>query len=213
LINSPAVKGATVSSVLGPFYRENPRHLDAGESIAPTQPGEVIAIEGRVLDTDGKPIAGATVDVWQASIEGAYDSQGPQPEEHDLRGRFTTDGAGRYTLLTVPPLGYSVPADGPVGDMLRAAHRHPMRPSHIHFMISAPGHRELVTALYLRGDDKLGHTGSDTVFGVSESLAVELEDPADGGPRRIPFDFVLLPAGAEGSVRVGADPATLVPAG
>ncbi|MBA0085441.1 MAG: hydroxyquinol 1,2-dioxygenase, partial [Acidobacteria bacterium Pan2503] len=119
---------------------------------------------------------------------------------------------GKYYLRTVRPLGYLIPMDGPVGDMIRAQGRHGFRPAHIHFLIGAPGYRELVTALYLRSDD---HIDSDTVFGVTESLVTEItpHDPKSPIPdlASIQFDFQLAAALAEdASGRVGADPSKIV---
>jgi len=130
----------------------------------------------------------------------------------DLRGRFYTDAQGRYYLRTIAPTGYMIPMDGPVGDMIRAQRRHGYRPAHIHFLIGAPGYREVVTALYLDGDD---HIDSDTVFGVTETLVVSVNknDPASPIPNlpSIKYDFQLSAIKGEGeSGRVGADPSQIV---
>jgi protocatechuate 3,4-dioxygenase beta subunit len=140
-----------------------------------------------------------------------YDLQKHDPSVMDLRGWFHTDSEGRYYLRTVRPLGYLIPMDGPVGDLIRAQGRHGYRPAHIHFLISAPGYRELVTALYLRNDD---HIGSDTVFGVTDSLITETAagDTASPYPEipSIRFDFALgLTGGKDASGRVGADPSQI----
>ena len=113
-----------------------------------------------------------------------YDTQRHDGSEMDMRGTFHTDSEGRYCLRTVRPLSYSVPMDGPVGDMIRAQRSHGYRPAHIHFLIGAPGYREVVTALYLAGDD---HIDSDTVFGVTETLVVNVDknDPASPIPKRL----------------------------
>ncbi len=121
----------------------------------------------------------------------------------DVRGVLNTDEKGEYKVRTVAPIGYSIPMDGPVGDLIKAQKRHGFRPAHIHFLINAPGFRELVTALYL-GDD--GHIESDTVFGVSESLVVNPKKPkAVGEDATIQFDFTLSSEKLASS-RVGADP-------
>ena len=154
----------------------------------------------------------ASVQIWQTDDHGTYDLQLNDPSVMDMRGWFHTDPQGRYCLRTLRPLGYLIPMDGPVGDMIRAQKRHGYRPAHIHFLVGAAGCRELVTALYLRNDD---HIDSDTVFGVTESLVTEtrLNDPSSHFPElpSIQFDFTLATATAEdASGRVGADPSQIV---
>ena len=162
--DSTAMEEATHTSLLGPFYRENAPTLPAGSQIAKKiVPGSECQMYGRVTDITGKPIANARVAVWQTGADGLYDIQ-ESPTEIDYRGFFATDADGRYYLKTVKPIGYSIPMDGPVGAMVRAQKRHGMRPAHIHLLVSAPGYRELVTAIYLRGDPYLA---TDTVFGSS----------------------------------------------
>jgi hydroxyquinol 1,2-dioxygenase len=204
-------EGATISSLLGPFFRERAPELEMGSHIAPHDSGELIVVSGRVVNPNGAPIAGARIDVWQASSTGLYDIQGPTPETMDLRGRFRTGPDGRYHFRTVLPVGYGVPMDGPVGSMLRQGGRRGFRPAHIHFMLSAPGHHELVTALYVAGDP---HIDADAVFGVSQALVVEprRSEHESGRPREINYDFVLAAGSREGSDRVGADPSTIRPA-
>ena len=130
---------------------------------------------GRVTDATGKPVAGATVSIWQTGADGLYDIQSSATSV-DYRGVFSTDADGLYVLRTVKPLGYSIPMDGPVGAMVKAQARHGMRPAHIHFLVGASGYRELVTALYLRDDP---HLADDVVFGSSGDLAVDVvaDDP------------------------------------
>ncbi len=213
-LNSRGTQDATRSSLLGPFYRENPPVLPLGSSIAVDSPAEAVVLYGRVSDPAGKPIAGAQLDVWQTSESGLYDIQGPNPSAMNFRGRFRTDRDGRFHFRSVLPLGYSIPTDGPVGTLMDGLGRHGFRPAHIHFLLGAEGYRELATALYLAGDD---HIDSDTVFGVSSSLVVAVQPPAADSPapglRRIAFDFTLSHAGeATGSHRVGADPAAMTSA-
>ena len=132
----------------------------------------------------------------------------------DLRGHFTTNAEGKYWMRTVAPLGYMIPMDGPVGDMIRAQKRHGYRPAHIHFLVGAPGYREVVTALYLSGDE---HLDTDTVFGSAASLVVDVNDKDPGSPipslPSIKFDFQLAAAAKIGSGRVGADPSQITKAG
>lgn len=205
-----AASHGTKTSLLGPFYRQDSPKKPLGACIAENPGAAEICIYGRVLDSAGRPVSGGTVQIWQTDDEGVYDLQRHDPSHMDLRATFETDAEGYYNLRTVRPLGYMIPLDGPVGDMIRAQRRHGYRPAHIHFMIGAPGYRELVTALYLRNDD---HIDSDTVFGVTESLVTETvkNDPASPFPHlpSIRFDFTLAAADASGLGRVGADPSQI----
>lgn len=208
MLHNRAAEGGTRSSLLGPFFRENAPEMPLGANIAQGDPGEKILVEGCVSDVRGNPLPGAVLDVWQNASNGLYDLQGPNPEEMNLRARFRSDAEGRYRFVTVLPLGYSIPTDGPVGVMLRRLGRHGCRPAHIHFLLAAEGHQELATALYVAGDE---HIASDAVFGVSSSLVVGVLPPDDksAGLRRIAYDFALRPTGAAGPRRVGADPAAV----
>ena len=152
-------------------YREATPTLAAGSSIARNpKPGSECVLYGRVTDAAGKPVANATVSIWQTGADGLYDIQASATSV-DYRGVFATDADGVYVLRTVKPLGYSIPMDGPVGAMVKAQARHGMRPAHIHFLVGASGYRELVTALYLRDDP---HLADDVVFGSSGDLAVDV---------------------------------------
>ena len=205
----------TETSLLGPFFRERAPEFAAGESIAvQAKGGEPLVLFGQVTDAEGRPVAGAEIDIWQTDATGLYDLQAGDPEAMDMRGRFRTDAEGRFDMRTVKPVGYSIPMDGPVGRMVRQQNRHGMRPAHIHILVQAPGHRELVTALYL-GDDP--NIDSDTVFGVSRSLVVTpqrgLAGAPDPGLAAVRYDFRLsrLAEGETGG-RVGADPSRILPA-
>lgn len=207
-----ATEAGTKSSLVGPFYRQDSPSLKLGDTIV-TKPtnGMEVCLYGRVYNTAGQGVGNATVQVWQPDETGNYDLQKHDPSEMDLRGTFITDGDGRFYLRTIAPLGYMIPMDGPVGDMIRAQKRHGYRPAHIHFIIGAPGYREVVTALYLQGDE---HIDSDTVFGVTASLVTDVrqKDPDSPIPNlpTIKFDFQLPAAAAYGSGRVGADPSQIV---
>jgi len=207
-----AAGAATKSSLLGPFYREDAPMMELGESIVHKTKGSEVVIYGRVVDSGGRGIPKALVQIWEPDETGYYDLQKMDPSEMDLRGCFHADAEGRYWLRGLCPLGYMIPMDGPVGDMIRAQKRHGYRPAHIHFLISAPGYRELVTALYIAGDD---HIDSDTVFGVDESLITKVikNDRASPLPNlpSIRFDFRLAAAAAKAaSGRVGADPSKVM---
>jgi len=213
LHDSTALEEGTHTSLLGPFYREAAPTLAAGSQIAKTvKPGSEVVLYGRVTDVNGKPVANATVSVWQTGADGLYDIQ-ENAASIDYRGVFTTDADGIYLVRTVKPIGYSIPMDGPVVGMVRAQKRHGMRPAHIHFLVGAPGYRELVTALYLRDDP---HLADDVVFGSSGDLAVDIEPNDPGCPIKglptIRFDMRLsreTDADKTGG-RVGADPSAIL---
>jgi hydroxyquinol 1,2-dioxygenase len=202
----------TQSSLLGPFFREGAPELPAGAQIVENPTAPEIVIYGKVTDNAGMPIPGAFIQIWQTSEHGLYDLQERNGEAMDMRGNFRTDADGNYHFRTVRPLGYSIPMDGPVGELVQRQNRHGMRPSHIHCLIGADGHRELVTALYFADDPNID---SDTVFGVSRSLVVDaVDDPASPIPglRAVHFDFRLAKAAPGESGRVGADPGKLAKA-
>jgi catechol 1,2-dioxygenase/hydroxyquinol 1,2-dioxygenase len=166
---------------------------------------------GKITNVQGEPLANAEVSVWQTGADGLYDIQ-VDASGTDYRGVFTTDGQGNFLIRTVRPLGYSIPMDGPVGSLIKAQGRHGMRPAHIHFLVSAPGYRELVTALYVQGDP---HIADDVVFGSSEDLVAEVRenDPACPvkGVRSMRFDLSLSRESAadKATGRVGADPSAI----
>lgn len=178
-INNRKPSGATESTVLGPFHVPGAPELPLGASISKDGKGEPCVVSGRVVDLDGRSIAGARLDVWQTSHDGFYDVQQPgiQPAMN-LRGLFHADGGGRFHFSTVKPSSYPIPTDGPVGQLLAALGRHPYRPAHIHFIVSADGYAPVTTHLFVAGDPYLD---SDAVFGVKESLIKDfasVDDPA-----------------------------------
>jgi hydroxyquinol 1,2-dioxygenase len=183
---------ATESTVLGPFFVEGAPHMPLGASIArPGTAGEPCAVSGTIRDLKGKPVAGATIDVWEGGADGLYDVQ--KPDGTNLRARFRGDAEGRFHFKCITPVSYPVPHDGPVGQMLVACGRHPMRPGHLHFIIEAPGYEKLVTHLFVKGDRYLD---SDAVFGVKESLIVDFRKKNAAGEAVCRYDFVLKPAKA-----------------
>jgi hydroxyquinol 1,2-dioxygenase len=167
LISNGKPPGATESTVFGPFYREGGPEMPAGGNIAQGAKGTPAIVTGRVVDMDGKPIAGAKLDVWQADPDGLYDSQRPELEELHMRGIFHSDAEGRYAVRTTRPVHYQIPTDGPVGQMLAATKRHPWRPAHVHFKVTAEGYMPLTTHLF---DDIDEYLDTDAVFGVKDSL-------------------------------------------
>ena len=189
-LNYGKVGNATESTVLGPFFVEGAPEMRMGDNIArPGTPGEPCAVSGTVKDMQGRPIEGAVLDVWEAQGDGFYDVQ--KPGEHNARARFRTGADGKYWFRCVKPSSYPVPHDGPVGRVLRASGRHPMRPGHLHFKISAPGCDTLVTHIFVKGDPYLA---SDAVFGVKQSLVVDFRKVKSGG-YECRYDFVLKPEG------------------
>ncbi|HEU4645148.1 MAG TPA: intradiol ring-cleavage dioxygenase [Burkholderiales bacterium] len=177
---------ATESTVLGPFFVEGAPELPLGASIAKAgTPGEPCAVSGTVKDLKGKPVAGATIDVWEGGADGLYDVQ--KPEGTNLRAQFRSDAQGRFHFKCITPVSYPVPHDGPVGQMLVACGRHPMRPGHLHFTIEAAGYEKLVTHLFVKGDKYLD---SDAVFGVKESLIVDYRKNK-AGVAECRYGFVL----------------------
>ena len=190
MANGAAESGSTDSSLLGPFFREGAPRFPMDADISNGASGEKMVVAGRVLNREGKPIAGATIDTWQSSSDGFYDLQQPDSDAMNFRGQFRSDADGRFRFRSVKPSSYPVPADGPVGKMLRALARHPYRPAHVHFMIAAKGYKTLTTALYIAGDKYLD---SDVVFGAKKSLVVRYQHSGANGslPDTIKFDFVL----------------------
>ena len=191
-INHRKPPGATESTVFGPFYIANQPHRAQGENMA-TTPGEPALVYGQVRRPDGRPVVGATLDVWQSAANGMYSGQDPEQPEANLRGKYTTDEEGRYAIRTIVPTSYPIPTDGPVGRLMEATGRHPFRPAHVHFMISAPGCKTLVTHVFRSGDEYLD---SDAVFGVKQALIVDFEErPADHPlARRYGFDTPFFEA-------------------
>jgi catechol 1,2-dioxygenase len=202
-INNRKPSGASESTVLGPFHVADAPELPMGANICLDQKGEDMFIQGRILDTSGKPIADAVIDVWQANDEGFYDVQqkGIQPD-FNLRGVFRTGPDGRYWFRAVKPKYYPIPDDGPVGQLLKALGRHPYRPAHLHYIIKAEGFETLTTHIFDPDDP---YINSDAVFGVKESLLAEFnktDDPARAhdygfaGPFwDVEHDFVLARKG------------------
>lgn len=185
MVNQQPADGATEPTVFGPFYVPDPPQRQMGDSIVDNQVGgEPLVVRGTIKDLDGAPIAGATLDVWQVQPNGLYDVQ-EGGDVSNLRGVFTTGDDGRYEFRTVRPVDYTIPDDGPVGNMLRATGRHPWRPAHVHLMASAPGMKKIVTHVF---DAKSNYLDSDAVFGVRQSLIADM----DGG--ECDFDLVLEPA-------------------
>jgi hydroxyquinol 1,2-dioxygenase len=206
-VNHEASEGGTDSTVLGPLYAENSPVMPLGADVAPGLKGQPLYADGVVRSADGTPIPGAIIDIWQADEDGFYDMQKPGlgADETELRARFRTDSEGRYYFKSIVPKFYSIPVDGPVGELVRAADKGPIRPAHLHFLVKAPGYDTLVTHLFVKGDP---HIGSDAVYAVKPSLIVDFVERPAGTPmpdgakmatpwRHLNFDFGLKSAHAK----------------
>ncbi|MGO4712679.1 dioxygenase family protein [Bradyrhizobium sp. 2TAF24] len=201
-VNHREREGATETTVLGPFYVGDHRQTPHGSDISKGIDGAPMVVESRVTDLAGKPIAGAEVDVWHADDDGFYDSQKPEyaTTGPSLRARFVTDDDGRFSFRTILPCSYPIPTDGPVGDLIRASARHPMRPAHVHFLVKAAGFEPLITHVFLEGDEYLR---SDAVFGVKDELVAKVEaqdtptlpngERVDGPWHRMTYHFQMKP--------------------
>jgi len=201
--NAKGATEATEATVEGPFYWKGAPDLALGADIGEGVPGEPTFYMGRVTDCDGKPLAGALLDVWSGDGEGMYDVQlSPEPTMK-ARGRFRTDVEGRYWFWSIRPAFYPIPADGPVGAMMRATDRSIYRPGHIHMQVSAPGHVMLTTHIFVGGSP---YIEEDAVFGKRDSLVVDFDahppgKAVDGREMTTPyhsasFDFRLAPSAA-----------------
>jgi maleylacetate reductase len=183
LLSNSRTPDTTPSAVLGPFYLPGPPAEQLGADLAGGLPGTPLWADVTVTGVDGKPVAGAVVDVWQSNDDGFYDVQLPELAGPVLRARFHSDADGRVYFWSILPSEYPIPDDGPVGQMLAATGRHQYRAPHLHFMISAPGYRRLVTQLFVAGG---AYLDSDTVFGVKQELIVDFGPgtgtPPDGRP-------------------------------
>jgi protocatechuate 3,4-dioxygenase beta subunit len=180
LNNGNAGATETAAALLGPFWRANsPRTANGGSIVRSPTPGPELFATCEIVDAAGNPLAGVDVDVWQSSPVGLYENQDDTQADMNLRGKFTTDAAGRFSFRSVKPAGYPVPTDGPVGDLLRAQNRHPYRPAHIHFLGFKPSHKTLITQVFVDDDERLE---SDVVFGVTRALVGDYRRNDEGEP-------------------------------
>ena len=203
MINSP--EQGTPSSVLGPFHILGAPDLPNGGDLKSDNDGATVIVSGSVTDPDGNPVAGAEFEIWQTADNGLYSNQDTAQPDYNLRAHLKAGSDGRYMFTTIRPAPYTVPDDGPVGELLHATGRHPWRPSHLHFIVTAPGHRTLVTEVFPSDDPYLDE---DAVFGVRDALVMEYREQTD--PDAVPaglaigkavtvpyftvdFDFVLVP--------------------
>jgi hydroxyquinol 1,2-dioxygenase len=201
-VNNQAYGDATEATVFGPFFVEGSPAIPQGGDISGGAAGRPCWVEGTVTDATGKPVPHAKIEVWEADEDGFYDVQYGD-DRVAARGHLHTDEDGGYRFWAIEPTPYPIPHDGPVGRLLAATGRSPMRASHLHFMVEAPGLRTLVTHIFVRGDALLD---ADSVFGVRDSLVKDFEPQAPETPTpdgrdvagqawsRVRFDIVLAPA-------------------
>src|ERR1700741_3776694 len=191
-INHKTEPGATEATVLGPFFAHGAKEFGYGGDLreGATMSGEDVWVSGRVTSVDGKPLAGAVLDIWQAKADGIYDLQ--TDGEFELRGRVKANDKGEYAFKSYKPKFYSVPMDGPVGDLVRATGNHHMRPAHMHAIVSAPGYQQVITHVFVEGDPYLE---GDAVVAVKDSLVAKyrkVDDPAEAKRLGMPNPFVKL---------------------
>ncbi|KAK4613506.1 Catechol 1,2-dioxygenase [Fulvia fulva] len=196
-----AADSATASAILGPFWRQDTPTREFGSTITFDTPkdGRVAYVHGTVSDAkSGKPLSNATVDVWQASTNGLYEQQDDKQVEHNLRGKFLTNEKGEYAFYCLRPTPYPVPNDGPAGKLLELMDRHPYRPAHIHYIVTADGHKPITTQIFDSGSDYLDN---DSVFAVKDDLVVKFE-PRKGDPQaswELKYDVSLAADDAKGA--------------
>ncbi|KAF2628282.1 aromatic compound dioxygenase [Macroventuria anomochaeta] len=183
----------TATAILGPFYRHDAPKMEMGSCIVHgvEENGDRTWMHGIVTDfKTGKPIEGAVIDVWHTAPNGLYEQQDPNQPDMNLRGRFTTGKDGKYNFYCLRPVPYPIPFDGPAGKVLKALDRHPYRPAHIHFLLTAPGHKPIVTQIFDRSSK---YVEDDAVFAVKDSLLVDFK-PFKDDPNaefELPYDFKM----------------------
>lgn len=207
-IDHPKPPGSTEGTVLGPFHTHDAEHLEHGDNMSHDERGEPLLVLCSVKDTNGNPIPGVKIDIWETDSSGMYDVQHAGRDKPDGRCILTSDEQGYFWFRGIVPVPYPIPHDGPVGKLLSKLKRHPMRPAHMHFMFEKEGWDPLITALYLKGDP---YETSDAVFGVKESLVVDLREVDEKMANRYPrtqtgmklltYDFVLVTSKEIGRLR------------
>jgi len=191
-LNHKTQAGATEATVLGPFFAHGAKEFGYGADLreGATMKGEDVWVSGRVLSVDGKPISNAALDIWQAKADGIYDLQ--TEGEFELRGRVKANAKGEYAFASYKPNFYSIPIDGPVGDMVRATTNNHMRPAHMHAIVSAPGYQQVITHVFVEGDP---HLDGDAVYAVKNSLIGKykrVNNPEQAKKRGLPNPFLTL---------------------
>lgn len=203
-VNNEAYEDATEATVFGPFFVDDAPEIELGGDIAFGAPGQPAWIEGTVTDTDGQPIPNACIEVWECDEDGLYDVQYAD-QRNAGRAHLYTNDKGEYRFWGLTPVPYPIPHDGPVGQMLQAVGRSPVRAAHLHFMVTAEAKRTLVTHIFVEGDPQLEI--GDSVFGVKDSLIKRFDEQPAGTPTpdgreldgktwsRAQFNIVLAPEG------------------
>ena len=191
-VNHKGAPGATEATVLGPFFAHGAKEYGYGADLrqGASQKGEDVWVSGRILSVDGNPIANAVLDIWQAKADGIYDLQ--TGGEFELRGRVKANDKGEYAFASYKPKFYSVPMDGPVGDLIRATTNDHMRPAHMHAIVSAPGYQQVITHVFVEGDP---HLDGDAVYAVKDSLVgkyQKVNDAAEARKLGLPNPFLKL---------------------
>ncbi|SFJ97147.1 dioxygenase [Celeribacter neptunius] len=192
MLDKKPTHNETISTVLGPFYRENPPVLPKGASIIQKdfEGQETVRVSGTIRDTDGNPVPGVTMDVWEDAPNGLYEQQDPDQPDFNLRGRFLTDENGEYEFVAIRPVPYPIPYDGAAGELLKYMGHHPWRPGHVHFMIMKDGYKTLISQIY---DSTTEYLDNDSVFAVKEDLIGEMKPAPEGADTDMvmTFDFVI----------------------
>jgi len=191
-LNHKTAPGATEATVLGPFFAHGAKEYEYGGDLreGASMKGEDVWVSGTITSVDGKPIPNAVLDIWQAKADGIYDLQ--TGGEFELRGRVKANAKGEYAFKSYKPKFYSVPMDGPVGDLVRATGNHHMRPAHMHAIVSAPGYQQVITHVFVEGDPYIDH---DAVWAVKHSLVgkyTRVNDAAKAKELGMPNPFVAL---------------------
>ncbi|RBR15663.1 uncharacterized protein FIESC28_07304 [Fusarium coffeatum] len=207
-IDHPKPEGSTEGTVLGPFHTHEAEHVGEGSLISQDPDGEPLLVLCTLKDIDGKPIDGASIDVWETDSKGFYDVQHADRIGPDGRAVLKSDSEGNFWFKAIVPVPYPIPHDGPVGKLLKVLGRHPYRPSHMHFMFKKDGYDPLITALYLKDDP---YESTDAVFGVKNSLVVSIQKVTDEemakkydvkvGTALMTYDFVLVSDTAAAKLR------------
>jgi protocatechuate 3,4-dioxygenase beta subunit len=197
MLTNPVTGTESESTVLGPFYRENPPVLPHGASTAQKHfdNEETVFMEGYIKDTSGRPLAGVTLDIWEDAPNGLYENHDHDQPDYNLRGRFETDENGYFALRALRPVPYPIPADETAGELLRFMGHHPNRPGHLHFIVAKDGYRTLVSQVY---DSSSAWLDNDSVFAVKDSLVGDFQKgkAEHGTDLYLRFDFTLKPEAA-----------------
>jgi catechol 1,2-dioxygenase len=197
MLSNPVAGNETISTVLGPFFRENAPVMPKGASTVQKafETQQTVFVEGHVRDTAGNPIVGAIIDVWEDAPNGLYENHDPEQPDYNLRGRFETDTDGHYAFRAIRPVPYPIPGDETAGELIRFMGHHCMRPGHIHVMITCDGYRPLISQIY---DSESPYLDDDSVFAVKEDLIGDFQKAPTGldTDLMLRFDFTLPPASA-----------------